>query len=63
MRYLERATSTTEVETVHADNSGTTAVTIDTTANKDLVLTWALSATTGTPHMRTIGGFIEVVKP
>jgi len=62
MVYVERASSTTEVETAHADNSGTTAVTIDTTANKDLVLSWALSATTGTPHVRTIGGYVELVK-
>lgn len=44
-------------------DSGGTAVTIDTTANKDLALTWALSSTTGTPHVRTYGGSIEVVKP
>jgi hypothetical protein len=45
------------------NTSGITAVTIDTTASKDLVLTFVLSATTGTPHVRTIGGTIEVVKP
>jgi hypothetical protein len=60
--YTERSTSTTGVETDHTDNSGVTAVTIDTTAAKDLVLSWTLSATTGTPHMRTIGGWIELVK-
>lgn len=44
-------------------NSGATAVaSVDTTTNKDLVLTWALSATTGTPHVRTIGGMIEMVR-
>jgi hypothetical protein len=37
-------------------------VTIDTTANKDLVISWTLSATTGTPHLRTIGGYGELVK-
>jgi hypothetical protein len=62
MAYTERSTSATGVETRREDNSGATAVTIDTTANKDLVLSWALSATTGTPHMRTIGGYIELVK-
>jgi hypothetical protein len=39
-----------------------TAVTIDTTANKDLILTWALDLTTGAPHVRTIGGYCELVK-
>jgi hypothetical protein len=63
MKYVERSTSTTGVETTHIDNSGTTAVTIDTTANKDLDLTWSLSATTGTPHIRTISGTVEVVRP
>jgi hypothetical protein len=63
MNYVEKSTSTTGVETIHTDNSGTTAVTIDTTANKDLDLTWALSANTGTPHIRTISGFVSVVKP
>jgi len=43
-------------------NTGGTAVTIDTASNKDLVLTWTLSATTGTPHVRTYGGVIELVK-
>jgi len=43
-------------------SSGATAVTIDTTANKDLDLTWTLSATTGTPHIRTFGGTIEIIK-
>jgi hypothetical protein len=66
MAYIERASSATEVETAHVDNSVSTiaggAVTIDTTAAKDLVLSWALSATTGTPHVRTIGGYIELVK-
>lgn len=62
MRYSERSTSTTGVETVHEDNSGTTAVTIDTTANKDLDLTWTLSDTTGAPHIRTISGYVSVEK-
>jgi hypothetical protein len=62
MAYIERSTSTIGVETAHVDNSGVTAVTIDTTANKDLVLSWALSLTTGTPHVRTIGGYGELVK-
>jgi len=43
-------------------SSGGTAVTIDTTANKDLDLTWTLSATTGTPHVRTYGAAIELLK-
>lgn len=62
MVYMERSTSSTGAVTAHLDNSGTTAVTIDTTTNKDLVITWTLSATTGAPHMRTIGGYAELVK-
>jgi hypothetical protein len=62
MAYTERSTSTTGVETRREDNSGATAVTIDTTVSKDLVLSWTLSATTGTPVMRTIGGYVELVK-
>jgi hypothetical protein len=62
MVYVERASSATEVETAHADNSGVTAVTIDTTVAKDLVLSWELNVTTGAPHVRTIGGYIELVK-
>lgn len=41
--------------------SGVIGVTIDTTANKDLDLTWTLSATTGTPHVRTLGGYVEII--
>jgi hypothetical protein len=43
-------------------NSGATAVTIDTTANKDLDLTWIMNVNTGTPHVRTLGGWWEIVK-
>jgi hypothetical protein len=62
MVYVERSTSTTGIETCHADNSGATAVVIDTTAQKDLVLSWTLSVTTGAPVIRTIGGYVELVK-
>jgi hypothetical protein len=62
MAYMERSTDAAGACTAHLDNSGATAVTIDTTANKDLVVTWTLSATTGTPHLRTIGGYAELVK-
>jgi hypothetical protein len=63
-RYIERTTSATGVETVHADNSGATAITVDTiSSSNDLVLTWTLSSATGAPHLRTISGTIEVVKP
>lgn len=44
-------------------DSGGTGVTIDTTLNKDLAFSWQLSATTGTPHVRTYGGYVELVKP
>ena len=62
MRYTERSTSTTGVETAHVDNSGATPITIDTTTNKDLVLSWTLSSITGTPHIRTFGGTVEVIQ-
>jgi hypothetical protein len=62
MVYIERSTTTTGIETAHVDNSTATATTIDTTANKDLVFTWTMSAATGTPHVRTIGGYAELVK-
>ena len=42
-------------------SSGGTGVTVDTTASKDLDLTWTLSATTGTPHVRTYGGYVEII--
>jgi hypothetical protein len=63
MRYTERSTSATGVETTHADNSGVTPVTIDTTTAKDLALTWQMAVISGTVHIRTISGTIEVVKP
>lgn len=62
MVFVERSSSATGLETGHVDNSTATATTIDTTAQKDLVLTWTLSATTGTPVVRTIGGYAELVK-
>ena len=62
MVYVERSSSATGLETGHLENSTATAVTIDTTANKDLVVSWALSATTGTPHIRTIGGYAMLIK-
>ena len=44
------------------ESTATAAVTINTTAaNNDLDLTWTLSATTGTPHVRTYGGFVEPI--
>lgn len=62
MVVIERTSSATSTEAAHVENSGQTAVTIDTTASKDLVLTWTLSATTGTPAVRTLGGYVELVK-
>ncbi len=38
-------------------------VTIDTTTTKVLALTWLLSSASGSPHVRTRGGGVEVVKP
>jgi hypothetical protein len=62
MVYMERSTDSTGIPTAHINNSGASAVTIDTTANKDLALTWALNLTTGAPHLRTLGGYAELVK-
>jgi hypothetical protein len=62
--YIERTTSATStVETTHTTNSGPTTGTVDTTANKDLAVTWSLSTTTGTPHIRTFTGYVEVIQP
>jgi hypothetical protein len=54
--------STTGLYAEDDSNSGATAVNVDTTVNKDLDLTWTLSSTTGAPHVRTIGGWIEIIK-
>jgi len=62
MALSNHTASTTGLYAQDEANSTATAVTIDTTANKDLVLSWTLSATTGTPHVRTIGGLIEMVR-
>jgi hypothetical protein len=62
MSYTELCTSTTGLDTSHPDNSGVTAVPIDTTVAKDLVFSWTLSATTGTPHIRTFGGYATLEK-
>jgi hypothetical protein len=62
MVYVERSSSATGLETGHVENSTATAVVIDTTAEKDLVISWELSSTTGAPHVRTIGGYGELVK-
>jgi hypothetical protein len=40
--------------------SGATAVTLNTAVTRDFGLSWQMSATTGTPHVRTFGGYIEV---
>lgn len=61
--WIERSSGVGGAPNVLETNSGATGVTIDTTANKDLVLDFTLSAITGTPHIRTIGGTVEVVKP
>lgn len=63
LQVSNHTASTTGVYAQDEADSGGTGVTIDTTANKDLDLTWTLSATTGTPHLRTYGGFVEVTKP
>lgn len=43
--------------------SGATPITVDTTINKDISLTWTMSSPSGTPHVRTFGGVIEIVEP
>jgi hypothetical protein len=62
LKLSNHEASTTGVYAEDEADSGGTGVTIDTTANKDLDLTWTLSATTGTPHVRTYGGTVEIVK-
>lgn len=54
--------STTGVFAANDDNSGAAAVTVATNANKDLVLTWTMSSVTGSPHVRTLGASVELVK-
>jgi hypothetical protein len=61
--YAETSANTAILAVTHVGNSGASAGTIDTTANKDLVLTWTLSSTTGTPHIRTFTGNVEVIQP
>jgi hypothetical protein len=61
MALSNHTASSTGVYAQDEANSLTT-VTIDTTANKDLDLTWTMNLSTGTPHVRTLGGFIEIVK-
>jgi hypothetical protein len=62
MVYIERTSSATGVETAGVKNSTATETTIDTTADKILCLTWAMNLSTGAPHIRTIGGYAELVK-
>jgi hypothetical protein len=61
--YAETSANTAILAVTHVGNSGASAGTIDTTTNKDLVLTWTLSSTTGTPHIRTFTGNVEVIQP
>lgn len=60
---IEKTTSSTSVPNVLESNSGVSSVVVDTTTNKDLVLTWTMSVNTGAPHVRTYGGIVEVVRP
>ena len=57
----DHTTLSTGVLTVQEDNSGTTGTVIDTTAAKDLVLTWAISGIVGAPHVRTCCGYVELL--
>lgn len=59
---LHNHTSNLSADTVDEATTGASGVTVDTTTNKDLVFVWAMNLTTGTPHVRTIGGIIEMVK-
>ena len=62
MRLSNRTASSTGIYAQDDDNSRATGVTIDTTGNKDLDLTWTLSATTGVSHVWTLGGWVQIVK-
>jgi hypothetical protein len=59
---LHNHTSNLSAITVDEATTGASGITIDTTTGKDLVFTWAMNLTTGAPHVRTIGGIIEIVK-
>lgn len=49
--------------TISESNTGATDVTsISTSADTFLNFTWAMDTTTGAPHVRTLGGIMELVK-
>lgn len=58
MRVIEKTTSSTGVVTISMTNTGTSDVTFDGTAARKFLVSATLSATTGTPHMRTFGATI-----
>jgi hypothetical protein len=60
---INHTASSTGVFGEDALDSGATGVTINTTTSNDLDLTWTLSATTGAPVIRTLGGFVETIQP
>lgn len=63
MFVSNHTSSTTGAYAADEFNNGILDAPLDTTVSKDLVLTWQMSAITGTPHVRTSGGWIEIVRP
>lgn len=61
----ETMTDNTGKVTVGMNNTGVSDITgVNTTISTSLDISWTISSTSGAPHVRTFGGFIEsVVKP
>jgi hypothetical protein len=59
----EHTSQTSGAITVDCGDTGTTDVTgVNTTADMNLNFTWAMDVNTGAPHVRTLGGAIEMVR-
>lgn len=63
MTLREHTSLTTGAHVTDTANTGGVDITsIDTTAGKDLVLSWTMSSVTGSPHVKTHGGLIERIR-
>lgn len=60
MRVTEQTTDSTGLFTTKVKTTGTANVNF-TDGNLELFLTWTMSGTSGTPHVRTFGGFIDAI--
>jgi hypothetical protein len=61
MFVANHTANTTGAYAADENDTGGTPVTVNTSTNSDLDLTWTLSVVTGTPHVRTLGGWIELI--